>query len=140
VRCNLILPPDDQVVYVEFEKGATVLDAIVRALRELGGAVAGCQILDDDSVPLNRNLRLSELGRRPDLWVHELFAFEIRSPWAGPSERDEVVPDSTVGDIAADFPGCEYANEAGLILVSNRALAWLRRVLYAIRRESQEAV
>jgi hypothetical protein len=45
-----------------------------------------------------------------------------------------------VGDIAADFPGCKFANEAGLILEPDIPLAGLRPILYAVGRESQGSV
>jgi hypothetical protein len=79
------------MVKVEFDGCATVADAIGRALKELGGAVNGCQMVGDDSMPLDRSRRLSELDEPRDLWVEELIVFEIRSRLDGVSKRCDIV-------------------------------------------------
>jgi hypothetical protein len=74
------------------------------------------------------------------LWVQELIVFEIRSRLDGLSKRRDIVADSRVGDIPPDFTGCKYANEAGLILESDRWVAGLARVFYAVGMASQGSV
>jgi hypothetical protein len=91
-------------------------------------------------MPLDRSLRLWELGEPRDLWVRELIVFEIRSRLGGVSTRRDVVADSTVGAIPSDFAGCKYANEVGLIFESDRRVAGLARVLYAVGMASQGSV
>jgi hypothetical protein len=110
IQCALILPPDDVLFKHDFERDATVADAIAVARRQLSGASALC-----------RETRLSDQPEPRDLFVTNCVVCEIRQRTGdgfGGFEK-EVFDDSTVGELLVwveeRLGQCKLANDSGEI-------------------------
>jgi hypothetical protein len=144
VRCNLILPPDDRVVSVDFNETATVSDAIARALQELSDRAKSCQIEDGDSNILPANCILKAISEPRDLFVAEFWEFTIESRGVGKRLTKQLLATSTVEDLerqlSGELPGCKYANRQGLMLQPAQAMSDIEEVAIAVPAGSQGSI
>jgi hypothetical protein len=104
VSCNLICPPNDLVLEIEFPASATVADAIRQALRHFRGEGKKWAFCHDEN-RVEMNCLLTSLDEPRDLWVWELYPMEIRRRRSGKLLKRDFVSSLSVADVESELSG-----------------------------------